>query len=171
MLLLPPGYTGPVPEGHCMHPSGTNNVFIFLRSFYQEPKVLGLAVAVMEQTRICPLNGEATAKQMQHPNALGVAVNMPPTSDGRAFDQLKQPVDSEGTHLAEPDSMGSRDKPAQNAGGSTDIYFGPKAPKGHEGNWQATVPGRGYFAILRLYSPTEAAIDKNWQPGDIELVK
>jgi hypothetical protein len=30
------------------------------------------------------------------------------------------------------------------------------------------VPGKGYFAILRLYSPTEAAIDKSWKPGDIE---
>jgi hypothetical protein len=31
-------------------------------------------------------------------------------------------------------------------------------------------PGRGYFAILRLYSPTEAAIDKTWEPGDIVKV-
>jgi len=340
MLLLPPGYTGPVPEGYFVYRSGTNNVFIFLRSFYQDPKVLGPAVAVMEQTKIYPLGGQASAKPMQYPNASGVAVNMLPTSDGRAFDQLKQLVDSEGTHLAEPDSLGmlasigiikgqpfnpdaktraildraartgykmsrvigfqeavggrdfrvypdrrwinpiadgtpanpggpldlgwkrkaegyldldlriwfftdyysispgmisqipgtgakymigftdskgtplsggsnyrvnlpakipagnfwsmtlyeaenasglangqpfpslgSRDKPAQNADGSTDIYFGPKAPKGKEGNWQATVPGKGYFAILRLYGPTEAAIDKSWKPGDIEPVK
>ena len=27
----------------------------------------------------------------------------------------------------------------------------------------------GYFAILRLYGPTEAAINKTWKPGDIEL--
>lgn len=24
-----------------------------------------------------------------------------------------------------------------------------------------------FFAILRLYAPTEAAIDKSWKPGDI----
>jgi hypothetical protein len=36
---------------------------------------------------------------------------------------------------------------------------------GKEGNWLATVPGRGYFAILRLYGPTEAAIDKSWKPA------
>jgi hypothetical protein len=30
------------------------------------------------------------------------------------------------------------------------------------------VRGNGYFAILRLYAPTEAAIDKSWKPGDIE---
>jgi hypothetical protein len=68
-------------------------------------------------------------------------------------------------------SLGSRDKPAQNADGSTDIYLSPKPPEGKEGNWLATVPGKGYFAILRLYSPTEAAIDKSWKPGDIEKQK
>jgi hypothetical protein len=68
-------------------------------------------------------------------------------------------------------SLGSREKPAQNADGSTDLYLGPKAPTGNEGNWLATVPGRGYFAIIRLYGPTEAALNKSWKPGDIENVK
>jgi hypothetical protein len=31
-----------------------------------------------------------------------------------------------------------------------------------------TVLGKGYFAVLRLYGPTEAAIDRSWKPGDIE---
>jgi hypothetical protein len=48
-------------------------------------------------------------------------------------------------------SLGLKDKPAQNADGSTDLYLGPNAPAGKEGNWLATVPGRGYFAIIRLY--------------------
>jgi len=65
-------------------------------------------------------------------------------------------------------SLGSRDEPAQNADGSTDLYLGPKAPKGKEGNWLATVPGRGYFTIIRLYGPTEAALNKSWKPGDLE---
>jgi hypothetical protein len=340
MLILPPGYKGEVPEGHFVYRSGTNNVFVFLRSFYQDPKVLGPAVALMEQTKIYPLNGQATAKSMVFPNASGVPVDMLPVSDGSVFDHLKMLVDSEGSNLASSDglgmlasigivrgqpfnpdahtreildraaktaykmsrvigfkeevsgrslriypdrrwinpmadatpenvggpldlnwcrtaegyldldmriwfftdyysvspgmlsqtpgqgakymigftdsdgaplsggsnyrvrlpanipagnfwsmtlyeaenasglangqafpSLGSRDKPAQNADGSTDIYFGPAAPAGKEGNWQATVPGKGYFAILRLYGPTEAAINKSWKPGDIELLK
>jgi len=65
-------------------------------------------------------------------------------------------------------SKGSRDKPVQEADGSTIIYLGPAAPAGKESNWLATPPGKGYFAILRLYGPTEAAIDKSWKPGDIE---
>jgi hypothetical protein len=67
-------------------------------------------------------------------------------------------------------SLGSRDKPAPNADGSTELYLGPEAPAGKQGNWLRTVPGKGYFAILRLYSPTEAAINKSWKPGDIEKV-
>jgi hypothetical protein len=48
--------------------------------------------------------------------------------------------------------------------------LGPTAPAGKERNWLATVPGKGYFAVLRLYGPTAAAIDKTWKPGDIEKV-
>ena len=63
------------------------------------------------------------------------------------------------------------DVAAQNADGSTDLYFGPQAPAGKQGNWLATVPGEGYFVILRLYGPTKASFDKSWKPGDIEEVK
>ena len=343
MLLLPPGYAGTVPGGYYVYRSGTNNVFVFLRTFYQDPKNLTPAVALMEQAKIYPLNGQATAKAMQYPNASGVPANMLPVSGGSAFDQLKHLVDSEGANLADSDgfgmlasigiikgkpfnpdaktkaildraaktaykmsrvigfedktsgldlhvyadrtcwlnpfadgtpsnpggvknmawenvagaypyldldariwmftdyyslspgmvsqipgkgakymiafndskgaplsggsnyrislpanipaanfwsvtlyeaenasglangrpfpSLGSRDKPAQNADGSTDIYLGPSAPAGKEGNWNATVPGKGYFVILRLYGPTENAINKSWKPSDVEPVK
>jgi hypothetical protein len=339
-LLLPPGYTGEVPADHYVYRSSTNNVFIFLRAFYQDPANLTPAVALIEQSRIYPLNGKATAKPMVFPDASGVPANLLPVSDGSAFDQLKQLVDSEGANLADPDSLGmlaalgivkgqpfrpdartrtildraartgykmsrvigfqetvsgrslriypdrrwinpmadatpekpggpfdlgwrrvdggyldldtriwfftdyysvspgmlsqvpgkgakymiaftdgagvdlsggsryrlnlppnipagnfwsvtlyeaenasglangqpfpslgSRDKPVMNADGSTDVYFGPSAPAGKERNWLATVPGKGYFAILRLYGPTEAAIDKSWKPGDIQKLK
>jgi hypothetical protein len=339
-LLLPPGYEGPVPESYFAYRSGTYNVFIFLRGFYEDPKNLTPAAAHLERTKIYPLNGQTGAKPMTFPDASGVPVNMLPISDGSAFDQLKLLVDREGDNLAGPDwlgmlaaigivkgqpftpdahtrtildraaktayetsrvigfeeivggisyvvypdrhwinpfadgtpakpsgplnlswintageflalnsrtnfftnyysispgmlsytpgkganymmgftdsegaplsggsnyrlslppnipaaifwsltlydaenssglangqpfpSLGSRDKPAQNADGSTDPYLGPQAPAGKQGNWLATVPGKGYFVILRLYGPTEAAINKSWKPGDFEKVK
>jgi len=339
-LLLPPGYKGDVPKGYFVYRSGTYKVFIFLRGFYEDPKNLAPAVQHLEKTKIYPLNGEATAKPMQFPDASGVPADMLPRSDGSAFDHLKQLVDSEGSNLAESDSLGmlaalgiikgqpfnpdahtreildqaaktgykmsrviapedfvsgrslrmysdrrwlnpmadgtpakpagplnldwtrvdggwldlnariwfftdyysaspgmiskkpsmgaaymmaftdgegtplsggssyrlnlpanipaalfwsvtlydaanasglangqpfpslgSRDKPSQNADGSTDLYLGPTAPEGKAGNWLATVPDKGYFAILRLYGPKEPAIDKSWKPGDIEKVK
>ena len=33
-----------------------------------------------------------------------------------------------------------------------------------------TIPGKGWFVILRLYGPLEPWFDKTWQPGEIELV-
>ena len=335
-LLLPPGYKGPVPSGYYVYRSGTNNVFIFLRAFYQDPKNLEPPVKLIEQSKIYPLNGKATAKPMQFPDASGVPANMLPISDASAFDQLKVLIDSE-PNLAGPDwlgmlaaigivkgqpfstdphtrqiledaaktgykmsrvigfestvsgrsflvypdrrwlnpvadgtpanpggpldlawhrndrgyldldtriwfftdyysispgmisqipgkgakymiaftdgsgapligednyvihlpahipaanfwsvtlyeaenasglangrpfpSLGSRDNPVQNTDGSTDLYLGPKAPVGKQANWLATVPGRGYFVILRLYGPTEAALNNSWKPSDVE---
>ena len=58
-----------------------------------------------------------------------------------------------------------------NKDGSVNLYFGPKAPKGKEKNWVQTVPGKGWFTILRLYGPLEPWFDKTWKPGDFELVK
>jgi len=105
-LLLPPGYKGAVPKGYYVYRSGTNNVFIFLRGFYENPKDLTPAVAHLEQTKIYPLNGEANARPMKFPDASGVPVNMLPISDGSVFDQLKLLVDSEGDNLAGPDWLG-----------------------------------------------------------------
>jgi hypothetical protein len=58
-----------------------------------------------------------------------------------------------------------------NADDSYTVWFGPKAPKGHEGNWIQTIPGKSYLTILRLYGPLEPWFDKSWKPGDFELVK
>jgi len=59
-----------------------------------------------------------------------------------------------------------------NADGSTTIYFGPRQPDGvKRGNWIQTVPGKGWFTILRLYSPLEPFFDKSWRMGEIELAR
>ncbi len=58
------------------------------------------------------------------------------------------------------------------ADGSTTIYFGPKQPANvKRGNWIQTMPEKGWFTILRLYSPLEPFFDKSWRPSEIELVK
>jgi hypothetical protein len=62
------------------------------------------------------------------------------------------------------------DKPTQNTDGSYDLYFGPKAPAGKQSNWVETVPGRGYFVILRLYSPKEAFFKQTWKPDDLKHI-
>jgi hypothetical protein len=57
-------------------------------------------------------------------------------------------------------------------GGQTiDLYFGPKAPTGKEGQWIKTIPGKGWFTYFRVYGPEAAAFDGSWKPGDFEEVK
>jgi hypothetical protein len=52
---------------------------------------------------------------------------------------------------------------------SVDVWFGPKAPRGMENNWVQTIPGKGWFMILRLYGPLEPWFNQTWRPGEIEL--
>jgi hypothetical protein len=59
-----------------------------------------------------------------------------------------------------------------NSDGSTTIYFGPSKPAGaKDGDWIQTTPGKGWFTILRLYSPLESFFTKAWRPSEIELVR
>ncbi|HRK95129.1 MAG TPA: DUF1254 domain-containing protein [Rhodospirillales bacterium] len=57
-----------------------------------------------------------------------------------------------------------------NDDGSYTVWFGPKPPKGKEGNWIQTMPEKGYSVLLRLYGPLEPWFDKSWKPGDFERV-
>jgi hypothetical protein len=67
-------------------------------------------------------------------------------------------------------SVSSQNKALKvNSDGSVDVYFGPKAPAGFENNWVQTIPGKGWFMILRLYGPLEPWFNKTWRPGEIEL--
>ena len=57
-----------------------------------------------------------------------------------------------------------------NPDGSTTLWFGPEPPEGMESNWVPTVPGKGWFTVLRLYGPLESWFDQSWRPGDLEPV-
>src|SRR6478609_2875688 len=48
------------------------------------------------------------------------------------------------------------------ADGSVDLYFGPRAPVGFEGQWIKTIPGKGFFLYFRLYGPEPKAFDNSW---------
>ncbi len=56
----------------------------------------------------------------------------------------------------------------KNADGSTDIYFGPKAPADKESNWVPTDPARGFELMLRVYGPKKEFFEKTWKLPDVE---
>ena len=66
-------------------------------------------------------------------------------------------------------SINTMDRPAANADGSTDIYFGPQSP-GDGKNWLRTLAEKGFFVILPMYGPTKAFFDQSWKPGDLERI-
>lgn len=69
-------------------------------------------------------------------------------------------------------SVGSQTKGFKtNADGSMDVYFAPEAPKGFEGNWLQTIPGKSWFVLLRMYGPLEPWLEKTWRPSEITEVK
>ena len=70
-----------------------------------------------------------------------------------------------------PSKNSKRNPLVANADGSVDIYFGPEPPAGKEPNWIESVPGKGWYTLLRLYGPLEPWFDKTWRPGEIELVQ
>jgi hypothetical protein len=58
------------------------------------------------------------------------------------------------------------------AGGTTTVYFSLTQPTGiKRGNWIQTDPKKGWFTILRLYSPLEPFFTKEWRPSEIKLVQ
>jgi hypothetical protein len=58
------------------------------------------------------------------------------------------------------------------AGEPVELRFGPTAPAGKarsDARWIQTLPGKGWFAYLRVYGPEPAAFDGSWKPGDFTL--
>jgi hypothetical protein len=59
----------------------------------------------------------------------------------------------------------------QNADGSVDVYFGPKAPPGKESNWVPTDPNGKFEVLFRLYGPQKPLFDKTWVLPDIVAIQ
>lgn len=59
----------------------------------------------------------------------------------------------------------------KNTDGSVDLFFGPQVQPGSEGNSLLTVPGRAWFALLRLYGPMPEYFARTWPLSDIEPVR
>jgi hypothetical protein len=56
----------------------------------------------------------------------------------------------------------------ENADGSVDVYFGPKAPPGKESNWVPTKSDGDFEVLFRFYGPEKALFEKTWKLPDVE---
>jgi len=82
-----------------------------------------------------------------------------------AYDSLTRTIPHNTTKIAE---ISSRISPVVEPDGSVELRFGPQPPAGAiRSNWIQTVPGRAWFAYLRLYAPTERYFDRSWPLEDI----
>ena len=111
-----------------------------------------------------PLDGSKTYKLHIPPN--------PPVADFWAVTMYDTQTRSQLQTDQQFPTLGSQTEGLKkNADGSYDIYFAPKAPKGKEGNWLQTIPGKSWWLALRMYGPLQPWIDKTWRPSEIELMK
>jgi len=56
-----------------------------------------------------------------------------------------------------------------NDDGSVTFHVGPQPPDGAR-NWLKTIPGRGWFGLIRWYGPTQEFFDRRYKPGDFVKV-
>ena len=63
------------------------------------------------------------------------------------------------------------ENPQPNSSGIFDLYFGPDEPAGKENHWVRTTPGKGWFAVVRMYGPEKAVFDGTYRLPDIERVE
>src|SRR5688572_211955 len=61
--------------------------------------------------------------------------------------------------------------PEMNDDGSVYVFFSPDVPPGFERNWIRTVPGKGWFPLLRLCGPLPSFFSREWKPDDIVELK
>lgn len=67
-------------------------------------------------------------------------------------------------------SLNSLNQLDYNPDGSITFYVGPTHPAGKK-NFIKTVPGRGWFGLIRWYGPMQEFFDRKYKPGDFVKVE
>ena len=105
-LLLPPGYTGDVPEGYFVVRSRTYGNWLFFRGFLvggdPEPAVEN----TKQHFRVYPLAAAADPPAMTFVNMSGAAFNMVPATDASFFGEVVPDVQEEPLEAADPETRG-----------------------------------------------------------------
>ena len=100
-LFLPPGYSGPVPDGYFVVRSPTFVIGFGVRGFKVDGKT-DQAVALMKQTKVYPLAKASSPPPMEFLNGSGQAINTVAPDTIAFFEMLAQLVNDEPAEVFTP---------------------------------------------------------------------
>lgn len=105
-LILPPDYTGDVPEGYFDAKSTTYGNFVFIRGFVKNGDVQGTADLMKKNFKIYPLASAANPLAINFVNVSGKYFNCIPSNDMSFYSQVNQVVQEEPLEAVEPEIRG-----------------------------------------------------------------
>ena len=105
-LVLPPGYTGPVPEGYLVAKSRTYNLWLMGRGFKVNGDLTPAVDGIKKNLRIYPLSQAANPPVTKFINASGVELNTVHSNDFSYFEELNEVVQEEPSEALDPERLG-----------------------------------------------------------------
>jgi hypothetical protein len=105
-LLLPPGYTGDVPEGYFVAQSPTFGNFVFLRGFVKNDDPASTVWNMKNNFRIYPLSLAANPPEVNFVNMSGQYFNCIPANDISFFYNLNEVIQEEPLGSVDPEVRG-----------------------------------------------------------------
>jgi len=105
-LLIPPGYTGAVPDGYFVLTSCTYGNALFLRSFIAEGDPRPAVENTKEHFRVYPLDRAADTPTMTFVNFSGLVISTIPATDASFFEHVATVVHEEPLDTIDPETRG-----------------------------------------------------------------
>jgi len=105
-LLLPPGYTGNVPEGYFVARTRTFGNLLFYRTFLKDGDPKPGVDSVKKSMRVYRLDQASNPPPMKFVNISGVAFNTIGPGDYSAFEYVNRTIQDEPTDAMDPDTLG-----------------------------------------------------------------
>ena len=105
-LLVPPGYTAPLPEGYFILNSRTYGNFICFRGFIVNGELQRSVANIKDHFRVYPLSNSAAPPAMNFVNISGKDFNTMPATDATLFENIAQVVREEPLDATDPETRG-----------------------------------------------------------------
>jgi len=178
--MIPPDYKGYIPvSGYNVFKQETYFGYTLMRPIIKDKskETLKKAVDLVKKVKVYPFADADNPKPTRYIDLVGKDIDGIVKFDPGFYRNLHEILEQE--YLEDKDlammgmlqAMGITKGLKKNKDGTVDLYMGPKAPKGKEGNWIPTAEGQKYYMLFRFYGADNAVFTKTWQLNDLELVK